>query len=586
MQSFADYVAEKKAEAAGSPAPSVERDPLDDELDALRAKAAEQEAAARMGTPSEPSVPMTAPPAAPTDTSRAITTATNRAQKSRENMRQGMRQDESSASPAALGFGAARGLTAGMVDRAVGAGATIGENLASAFNDTGPANPNAGEEARDEYLRREAIAKQAAPGSYLAGELGMGMVPTIATSGMNRFAQAAALGATFGAGNTRSNAPLDVARGAALGAGGGLLAEGSLGTLFRKGVRGAPAREDKAFMRDMTRTDAGEGAQAMLARNKEELVRDRDALRELRREDPEIRAIARMKDAEKGIPRINAKINPYAEENANLYGVLDHAAVTGDPRTRAGLMTAGRLIDSLEAAKSDVSAEGAARISGIQRDLRNHIIPRMWGGEEVIPAARLREWLTSVGDSAARVPGSLNATQASKSAKEAEKAAYRVVNDYFDSIGAPDVMKQIRANNEKISPLITIRSALAAKSKKEILQSMGLSQAAEQATRKLELGAALAAVASGHPGAAAAMIGRPYGQGIIKRTAEGANRAILDPLQRAAEVGNTGLQPARFGRAAIEGLPQMAGRTLAAPAASTLQQQFANPDYRTSTEVR
>ena len=512
-------------------------------------------------------------------------TATNRAQGGRENLRRGLAADKAASASTSLGYGAARGLTAGMVDRAGAAGTMIGENLAAAIGNTAPADPKAGEQFREDYLRREALARQANPGAYFAGELGAGMIPTLGTGGMNRFAQAASLGATMGAGGTVSNKPLDVAKGAALGAGGGLLGEGTLGWLFRKGVRGAPEREDKAFMREMTRTDAGEGAQAMLARNKEELIRDRESLRAMRREDPEIRAAAHMKDAEKAVPIINEKIAPYAEENANLYKILDHAATTGDPKTRAGQMTAARLIDGLESAKSGVSAEGAARIAGIQDDLKNHIVPRMWGGEEVIPAARLREWLTSVGDSAARVPGSLNATQASKSAKEAESAAYRVANEYYDSIGAPDVMKQIRTNNEKISPLITMRSALVAKSKKEVLESMGLSQAAEQATRKLELGAALAAMASGNPSIAAGIAARPYATGAIRRGAEAANRFALDPMERAARAGDP---YALAGRAAIEQFPQVVGRTAAAPMAPAvpLKQAFSNPDYRTSTEVR
>ena len=511
-------------------------------------------------------------------------TATTPAGARRQGARREFEKLHNAGLASSIGYGLARGGTLGMVDRAVGAGTKLGE-MAGA-TDQNPANPNAGQEARSDYLRGEAAAKEAHPAAHFLGELGGGMVPTLATSGLNRFAQAGTLGAAFGAGNTRSNEPTKLLTGAALGAAGGLAAEGTLGWLFRKGTRGAPEREDKAFMREMTRTDAGEGASAMLARNKEELVRERDHLMEWRK-DPEVREAARMTKG-KGIPVINAKINTYAQENANLYGVLDHAAVTGDPKTRAGLMTSERLASALEAAKNNVGKEAALRLDGIKNDLLDHIVPRMWGGEQVIPTSRLREWLSSVGESAARVPGSLNGTNASKTAKEAEAQAYRIVNEYLDSIGGPDVVKQIRANNEKMSGLLTIRNAMVAKSKKEVLESMGLSQVAEQQTRKLELGAALAAMASGHPAAAVAMAGRPYAQGAVKRGAEAANRYILDPLERTARAGAPGFagaqQAAQLGRASIEGIPQVMGRTIASPA--SLQQTFGNPDYRASTEIR
>jgi hypothetical protein len=353
-----------------------------------------------------------------------------------------------------------------------------------------------------------------------------------------RIASAAGLGAASGAsaadrfGVTNDELLAGGAVGAGIGAAAGALGEGA-----RHIVATAPAREDKAFIREIVRTEGGEGSNAMLAKNKVSLAKDYEAII-AQRKDPEIRKAVQTVEG-KGIPIINKKIEPHAEQNAGLYGQLDKAAVATKANPKApGQMTSDRLMDALEQAKGNVGAEAAVRIDGIIGDLREHVVPRVWKGEQVIPASRLRQWLTSVQDSAGRVPGSLNATQAYASTMEAQREATRVVNDYFDRIGRPDVMEKIRSNNAKMVPLIRIRDALETKAGKEKLEHMGLSKVMEEQTRKLELGAAAGMAASGHLGTAAAIVARPYAEKGLTLGARNVNRRLLEPLQLSAQSGN------------------------------------------------
>ena len=362
----------------------------------------------------------------------------------------------------------------------------------------------------------------------------------------------AAMGGLYGAdavdrpGVTKSELAQGFAAGAGVGAVGTLLAEG-----IRAGARSANAREDKAFMREITHTEGGEGTLGILAKNKEGLVRDYKKVIELRR-DPEIRAAVKMSGGE-GVPIIDAKIKPFAEAQGPRYDAIDAAVVTSPGKMKA--MTGQKLLDQLEDAKGDLSAEAAAKIGNIQTTLREHWLGRVWkkGEYDIIPSQDLRNWLSSVQTSAANTPGALNWTNNFQSTTDASRAAKRIFNDYLDGARLPDVVEAIRRDNVPISVLNTVKSAIEAKAKKEQLQIMGLGQVTEKQTRGLTRAGAAAAAVHGNLPAAAALLAEPYAE---KGAIHGLRwiNGLMDRMNMAADAGATKVQLFRW---AIEnGMPK------------------------------
>lgn len=509
-----------------------------------------------------------------------------------------------------------------------------------------------GQDARAAYrqevehaARQIEEARAAAPAAAMVGAAPvMAATPggVAAKTASGRIGGSALLGGAYGAdavdkaalAQGRNPTTGELVGGATIGSGIGL-AGGLAGEAMRPLVRNASKREDQAFMREITRTEGGEGAQAMLAKNKEALVKDFEDV-VAQRKDPVIRAAVKAPEG-KGLQVIQRKIKPYADENAQLYSKLDDAArdipvsreVSGAvglrgtvgrwnpegeniertvakenlkfpkevkrgivakwddegnrvemipertvslPKSaesavpkRVGLMNAARLTQLLEQAKSNVSPEAAARIGAIQEHLNNHWVPRTWKGETEMPAGRFRAWLTSVQNSASSVPGSLNATASYQSVNDAMAEATRIFNDYIDSIGMPEVAAKIRANNEPISALSRIRDAVAAKAKKEQLQTMGLGSIIEGQQRQMERTAALWSAFEGKPVAAAAIMAKPYAEKGIRRSVRWINANVLEPMQNAAESGVSSAQLARF--AIDRGIPEGIANAMASRAA-------------------
>ena len=359
-----------------------------------------------------------------------------------------------------------------------------------------------------------------------------------------RVAGGAAVGGLYGASAVdRPGVTADeLAAGAGVGALAGAAGAG-LGEGLSAGVRGASSREDKAFMREMTITEGGEGSSAMLAKNNEGLARDYKKIVELRR-DPEIRAAARA-PGEEGAKVMADKIRPLAEAQGPRYDEID-AALGQKPV--GSVMTAEKLLGLLEKAKSNGSAEAATKIGNIQATLNEHWLPRVWNKSttEGIPAQDLREWLSSVQGTAANTPGALNWTNNHASTTEAARAAKGIFNDYLDSAGLPKVAEAIRKDNVPISVMSTMKSAMEAKAKKEQLQSMGLGQVMASQNRGLGRVAAGAAAAHGNLPAAAAILAEPYAEkGAVKglRWMNG----LMDRMNLAADQGATKAQILRYG---------------------------------------
>ena len=396
----------------------------------------------------------------------------------------------------------------------------------------------------------------------------------LAKSVGGRVAGGAAVGGLYGAsavdrpGVTTGELAAGAGIGALTGAAGAGLGEGIRAT----GVRGASPREDRAFMREMTVTDGGEGSSAMLAKNKEGLARDYKKIVELRR-DPEIRAAARA-PGEEGAKVMADKIRPLAEVQEPRYDEID-AALAQKP---AGVMTGTRLLAELDKAKkSGISGEAADKIDAIKARLTGHWLPNTWqkDAEAGIPAKDFREWLSSVQATAANTPGALNWTNNHASTTEAARAAKGIFNDYLDSAGLPKVAEAIRKDNVPISVMSTMKSAMEAKANKEQLRGMGLGQVMASQNRGLGRVAAVAAAAHGNLPTAAAILAEPYAEkGAIKglRWMNG----LMDRMNLAADQGATKAQILRYG---IEhGLPsgvanaaaeKFAGKVVGEPKAQT-----------------
>jgi hypothetical protein len=359
-----------------------------------------------------------------------------------------------------------------------------------------------------------------------------------------RVAGGAAVGGLYGASAVdHPGATLaELAEGAGVGVLAGTAGAGVGEAIGKYGVRGASPREDRAFMREMTITDGGEGSAAMLAKNKEGLARDYKKIIELRR-DPEIRAAARA-PGEEGAKVMADKIKPFADAQGPRYDAID--AALAHP-ANGKVMTGAKLLDALEEAKKGVSARAAEKIAYVQEDLRTHWMPRVWGKDENagIPAKDFREWLSDVQATASNTPGALNWTATHASTTEASRAAKKIFNDYLDSANLPGVADAIRRDNVPISVMSTMRSAMEAKAKKEQLQSMGLGQVMAQQNRGLTRAGAAAAAVHGNLPAAAALLAEPYAEkGAVKglRWMNG----LMDRMNLAAEQGATRAQIVRY----------------------------------------
>jgi hypothetical protein len=395
----------------------------------------------------------------------------------------------------------------------------------------------------------------------------------LAKTAGGRIAGGAAVGGLYGASAVDRPGVTagELAEGAAIGAPVGALGALTGEAVSKYGVRGASPREDRAFMREMTITDGGEGSSAMLAKNKEGLARDYKKIIELRR-DPEIRNAAQA-PGDVGAQIMASKIKPLADAQGPRYATIDMALA--QPGS-AGPMTGKRLLAELDAAKKKgISAEAADMIDHVKDKLQNHVIPNTWGKtvDDVIPAQQFREWLSSVQSTAANTPGAINWTKPHAVANEVAKESKRIFNEYLDSAKLPGVAENIRRDNVPISVMSTMKAAMEAKAKKEQLQSMGLGQVMAQQNRSLGRVAAGAAAAHGNLPAAAAILAEPIAEkGVVKglRYMNG----LVDRMNLAAEQGATKAQMVRY---AIEnGMPQ----GMANVAADRLSKKVLKPEAK------
>lgn len=528
------------------PNPWAEDNARDDALAAESARIAEAQAAQQPTPAPEPK------------DDYATTTATTPAEARKEQHAEAVRQirsgDTADAADAAL-YGIARGGTLGFSDRLYGLGAKIGDVLG------GGNDPNAYQTGRTDYLENEDIAAKDHPIAHFAGEVAGGALPGIAASPLKfagRFGNPAVLGAAAGAGNTRSDKPLDILTGAGIGAGTGLAAEGALGTVARAAIRKAPVRQENAVVRDIMESDAGRATPTTGAK----LARDIDDVRSVLREDQDLSRAMRQPatDARKVV---SAKVQEARVGQDTRYAEVDQAL-------KKNPLTVTQLLSKLAKAEEDVPDKRLSLVKKGLKSLRDSIredfAPRWsgdvtWNGQRTpLTTEQLRSWVSSVQATAEAAMGGINGTNAYKVPTDLAKIANGILEERLDlaaSKGAGEAVKAIRESDRKTSALLNIDRALEDRERKELAQSVGLNKRMGSAIAHT---AAPALALSGHVAPAAAVAA----QGTIKKmagaTAREINDRLLAPLQRAAEAGASWAEVSRM--AAESGMPQSVARAV------------------------
>ena len=540
--------------------------------------------------------PAPAPAVGPTATTTATTPDASRVEllgQSKQRLRAQLAGDAADA----FGYSALRGLTPG-IDRFRGLGATIGEHLGATPQT--PADPNASQQERADYLDKEAMATRDHPVASLAGGIVGGVPLSVALSPIgagHRFAQAAGQGGLAGGLNTTSDNPLDIAKGVAGGAGSALAVEGTVGTGLRAAFRGAPKREENALIRDVMESDAGRATPTTGAK----LARDIDDVRDVLKTNSEVAHAVKL-PAEEARPIIKTQVEAARAGQPERYEVVDRAL-------KRNPLTVTRLLSKLVDAEKDLPAADLPLVKrallGMRDSIREDFAPRWsgnatWQGERVpISAQQLREWVSSAQATAERSMGGINGTNAFKVPQRVSQIANGILEERLDKAvgaGAKDAVEGIRESDRQVSALLNIDRALEDRGKKELARSVGLSGRLGQQSRSQELAAASGLAATGHLGPAIAVASAGPLKRALSAGARTINDSALAPLERLAQAGTPWATFVR--QAAEQGVPQATARSVfdrvsakpyvptpIAPAATPLAPARTDADYSTSVDT-
>lgn len=485
----------------------------------------------------------------------------------------------------ALGYGLARGGTLGAVDRLVGLGTKIGD--AAAATDQIPADPDAYQKGRGEYLAGERRASVAHPGAYVAGQLAGGLVPGIATSGLGagaltRFIPAVAGGAAAGALNTTQDALVPMLKGGGEGALLGAATEGVAGSLGRNLFRKSPTRQENAVIRDVMQSEAGRATPT----TGRKLALDFEDVRDVLRNDRGL-SDAMSEPAAKARPIVQDRLQIARAGQAERYADLEKNLKS--PLTVTSLLQ--RIVD----AENDLPAKDLPLVKPALLKLRDSIredfAPRWagtatWQGQRTpITTAQLREWVSSAQGVAERAMGGINGTNAYEVPHRVAQIANGILESRLDEAagnGAAATVAAVRESDRKVAALLGIDRALKDRGLKETMQAVGLQRSLEQSRQQEANAAGAALMASGHPGPAAAVVASNPAKRALFAGSRFVNDQLLAPVQRSAANGSQLAQTARL--AGEQAAPQSAARAMMANATSApYRPVLARTDYRTST---
>jgi hypothetical protein len=514
-----------------------------------------------------------------------------------------------------VGFGAARGATLGMVDRLVGEGAQIGDDVYNMVSGK-PITPTREAEAeeRGKYLAGEAKARADAPVSYVGGELVSGMIPALATGGASRIA-APASATTSGLGISRNmavkamsdtravvpaqnfvagamNQPSNDLKDLTQAGLGGVVVGSALGkaaeTTIGKVIKGSKDLEARGLVRDILRNEETDIAASATVR-KRFYERANSAVQEVRK-DKNLEGAIREGDATAARNIAKSTLQVISEPRAGLYKELDSLGMLG--------------IDQIDAAirKAEKTATGANKsaLESMRGQLEKDWIPK-WKEEGklvTVPGRPLavrgegvRSWLSDAQNQASTVIGGLEEGSRKKVKDALEDVAHDVWHGHLAKIEkqSPELVNNIREYDRRASGLMALESVMKQRQGKDYEGLMGFAKKAERVALPMMTAGAVYSAAAGHPAEAALGIGS-Y---LLARKAPSAARYINDnvvaPIARAAENGVPWAQV--LTQAAQSSVPESVARAAYDQGARKVREMMdkkrsGGSDYSTSTGVR
>jgi hypothetical protein len=472
---------------------------------------------------------------------------------------------------AAGAYGFARGVTLGAIDRLVGIGTDLGETLGAAFNDTAPANPNAYQQGREDWLKAEDSAKREHPWMHLGGEFLGGVVPALATGGAGAtpltvgktvipkaVTSVAAPGFVAGAMSERSDNPKEQAKSGIYGAAGGTVLGEVAAPAVGKLVGKAQERMGKALLRDVV---TSEGGAASTPSSAQRLVEKKAGVIDELKSDPELAKLTR-EDTEKAIERSKRTLAKISEPRAEYYEQMDKVAPLGLDEINVGLSKA---INSAQNEAEQTVAKAA------KRGFENFYLPK-WEREGSIikrpgmPAAvkgeAAREWVTQAQQPAADVLGSIAVTEHKKLKDYMADAVVDTWRGHLDQVAktAPKLVADIRKYDKRASSLMAINETLGQRLLKENRDYVGTVQRGRRAIEKLGLSGAAALAAIGRTREAMALTSAYAAERSAPVAARAINDRMLVPLADAIASGKPWAEIVK--NAAEIGVPQSTARTM------------------------
>lgn len=471
---------------------------------------------------------------------------------------------------AAGAYGVARGATLGAIDRLVGIGTDLGETLGAAFNDTAPANPNAYQQGREDWLKAEDSAKREHPWMHLGGEILGGVVPAMATGGVGAapltigktvipkaVTSVAVPGFVAGAMSERSDNPKEQAKSGIYGAAGGTVLGEVAAPAVGKLIGKAQERMGKALLRDVVMNEGGASATPSSAQR---LVEKKAGVIDELKADPELAKFTRG-GTEQAIQRVDRTLSKISEPRAEYYQKMDTVAPLGLDEINVGL---NRAITSAKNPMEKAVAEAALE------DFNTFYFPKWKEAGALIsrpglPAAvkgeAAREWVTQSQEPAARVLGSIQETEHKKLKDYMADAVVDTWRGHLDQVAktAPKLVADIRKYDKRASSLMAIKDTLGQRLKKEDRDHVGFAQRGRRALEGLSLSAA-AALALSHPKEATALVSAVAAERGLPVATRAINDRMLVPLADAIASGKPWAEIVK--NAAEIGVPQSTARTM------------------------
>ena len=550
--------------------------------------------------------------AAPTTTERSATTATTPAEgkKERRAAELGKTRDYLTTDRAkAAGLAAARGLTVGLVDRAVGEGTQIGEDVYRMTHGQEVTPTREAEaSARGEYLRKDAQARKDYPIMYPAVELGAGVIPamaipagkagqlgaSLAERGTVRglAAKAAtspevmipAQNAVAGAANQPSNEPRELFSNAA----GGALAGKALGAVadktIGKALRGSTGKEARGLVQDILRNEKTDISASATARKR--FYEKADAAMQEVRADKPLEAAVRNGEAESAANMARSRLQVISEPRAGFYNELDSLQMLGIDQIDAAIRKAAR------------TATGAKKtaLETMQKKLETDWMPK-WkeegrlvtrdGKPLGVKGEGVREWLTESQNQADLVIGGLEEGPRKKVTDALEDVAHDVWQGHLNKVAkqAPELVQNIRTYDRRASGLLALETIMKQRQRKDYEGVLGFSKKAEATADKVLTTLAATGVAAGRPIESLLGIGSWYALKQAPNAARAINDKIIAPIQRAAMAGKPWAEV--LAAASDQGVPQAMARTAYDSGLKLVEsKRKGGSDRSASTEVR